>query len=134
MFYVAKGVHSSWDRLGDISASVDLLQNVRKQVLRALKTSYHGSTHINPETSAAIRKVAYKVGELELDKFVPNRRENGAIRPVVDTLMVGAQKLKLSTLATFNLKVKGMMAGEGFDNEEDKTPPLNFNLTDEVDT
>lgn len=128
-FFASKGVYASWDRLGDISASVDLLQNVRKQVLRALKTTYHGITHIDPDTSAAINKIASKVGELELHTIKSDRAENELIKPIIDTLAVGEKKLKSSTLATFNRKAKGMMAGNGFDAEVDEIPglPVDFN-------
>lgn len=129
-FFANKGVYASWERLGDISASVDLLQNVRKQVLRALKTGYHGITHVNPDTTAAVRKIAHTVRELELGCYKPDRDGNGTVRPIVDTLAVGEQKLRSSTLTTFNRKVKMMMEGDGFEvePEEDEIPAINFNF------
>ncbi|KIJ05902.1 hypothetical protein PAXINDRAFT_20870 [Paxillus involutus ATCC 200175] len=129
LFFAAKGIYASWDRLGDISVNVDLLQNVRKQVGRALGIAYHGITHITPDMAAAINKVAHKVGELELHIFKPDRDENDSIRPVINTLATGEQKLKSSTLATFNRKVRGMIAGEGFELEEDELTPASFDLS-----
>ncbi|KAF9222112.1 hypothetical protein BS17DRAFT_838783 [Gyrodon lividus] len=129
VFFAAKGVYASWDRFGNISATVDLLQSVCKQVGHALGIAYHGISHATPDMSAAINKVAHKVGKLDLHVFKPNRLENDSIRPVVDTLAAGEQKLKSLTLATFNRKVSGMIAGEGFEIEEDETPQVSFNLT-----
>ncbi|KIJ06386.1 hypothetical protein PAXINDRAFT_45026, partial [Paxillus involutus ATCC 200175] len=108
-FFAAKGVYASWDRLGDISAAVDLLQHVRKQVGHAMGIAYHGITHTTPDNSASISKVAHKVNELALHRFTLDRDGNGSIKPVINTLASGEQKLKSSTLATFNKKVRGMM-------------------------
>ena len=58
MFFVAKGLRSSWDRLGDISGTVIQLQNVKKQVSNALGAPYEGKTHTTPDTSALVWKVA----------------------------------------------------------------------------
>ncbi|KAN0073711.1 hypothetical protein V8E55_011965 [Tylopilus felleus] len=129
VFFAAKGVYASLDRLGDISASVDLLQNVCKQVGQALKIAYHGISHMTPDTSAAIHKVTLKINELELYTIKPNRSENSFVKPVLDTLALGEQRLKSSSIATFNKKVQAMMVGESFDLdvEKDELPPMMFN-------
>ena len=124
-------MYASWDQLGDISASVDLLQNVRKQVLHALKTSYHGITHTNPDTTASVDKIVNKVRELELDRHKPDWCGNDAVKPIIDTLAVGEQKLRLSTLTTFNQKAKTMMDGNGFEVKEDEILTINFAASDE---
>ena len=80
LFFAAKGVYASWDHLGDISATVDLLQSVHKQVGHALEIAYHGITHTMPDMSAAINKIAYKVGELELHVSNANRLGGNLIR------------------------------------------------------
>ncbi|KAF8130337.1 hypothetical protein EV363DRAFT_1584323 [Boletus edulis] len=129
LFFAAKGVYASWDHLGDISAAVDLLQSVRKQVGRALGIAYHGITHTTPDMSVAVNKVAYKVGELALHISDLNRLGGDLVGPVVDTLMAGEQKLRSSTLATFNRKVRDMVAGKGFESEEDEIPQASFDLS-----
>lgn len=93
--------------------------------------AYHGITHVSPDMSASVDKITYKVRELELHVFKSDRPENYSVRPVINTLAVGAQKLKSSTLATFNSKVKGILAGKEFRVEEDEIPPTNFNFSDE---
>ena len=131
MFFAQKGVYASWDQLGDISASVDLLQNIRKQVLHALKTSYHGITHTNPDMTASVDKIVNKVRELELDRHKPDWCGNGAVKLIIDTLAVGEQKLRLLTLTIFNQKAKTMMDGNGFEVEEDEILTINFAASDE---
>jgi hypothetical protein len=61
MFFVAKCLHSSWDRLGDILGAVIQLQNIKKQVAKALGAPYEGKTHSTPDISALVRKVANEV-------------------------------------------------------------------------
>lgn len=131
-FFAAKGVYANWDRLGDISASVGLLQHIRKQVGRSLGIAYHGLTHITPDTNGSVRKIAHKINELKMHVFTPGRKTNTTVKPVVDSLASGEQKLKSSTLATFNRKVQSMLAGEGpgIEPEEDEIPPASFDDTD----
>lgn len=79
--------------------------------------------------SEAINKVAHKVGKLKLNVFKLNRLGGDAIRPVIDILATGGQKLKSLTLATFNRKVWAMMVGEGFNGEDNEIPQVLFNLS-----
>lgn len=55
------------------------------------------------------------------------------MKPVIDTLALGEKKLKLSTITTFNQKVCGMIAGKGFDIEEDELPPTSFDLSGDLE-
>ncbi|KAF8123983.1 hypothetical protein EV363DRAFT_1178760 [Boletus edulis] len=90
-FFAAKGIYSTWDSLGDISAIVDLLLYVHKQVTSALGVPYHGITHITPETATGIKKIAQKVEELQLLHFNLMWKESKAINPGIDTLTFGEQ-------------------------------------------
>ncbi|KAG2737658.1 hypothetical protein P692DRAFT_20788007 [Suillus brevipes Sb2] len=128
-FFAAKGIYSTWDRLGDISATVDLLQNVKKQVGHALGITYRGLTHSSPDSSASVWKVANKINELGLHQFTSERMENDSVQPVIDTLITGEKKMKMGTIATFNRKVRSMFAGQGFEQEEDEIPRLSFDLS-----
>ncbi|KAG1847983.1 hypothetical protein C8R48DRAFT_615185, partial [Suillus tomentosus] len=132
-FFAAKGIYSTWDRLGDISATVSLLQDVKKQVGRALGIAYSGLTHASPDSSASVWKVANKINELMLHQFNSERTDNDVVRPVTDTLITGEKKMKASTLATFNRKVHNMLAGEHFEQEEDEIPRPSFDLNGSVD-
>ncbi|KIK76079.1 hypothetical protein PAXRUDRAFT_36944 [Paxillus rubicundulus Ve08.2h10] len=99
------------------------------KVGHSLGIAYHSITHITPNTSHSVRKVAYKLQELELHIFVPDRMGNDSVKPVVNILTSREQKLKSSTLATFNRKVRSMMVGEGIESEEDEIPPALFKVT-----
>ena len=111
MFFVAKGLRSSWDRLGDISWAVIQLQNVKKQVLNALGASYQGKTHTTPDTSKLVWKVANKVQELMLGKYLPDHKGNDKQKLVTNLIDVGEKRLLSSTLETFNKKLVCMKAG-----------------------
>ena len=127
-FFAAKGVYAGWDRLGDISAAVDLLLQTWKKVAEDIEIDYHGITHITPDNSASINKIAYKVEELTFHQYRLDRDLDGhsQIRPVIDTLATGEKKLQSSTLSTFHKKVQGMMVGEVFKAEEDEIPHADF--------
>ena len=51
----------------------------------------------------------------------------------MNSLALGEQKLKSSTLATFNKKVQDMLAGKEFEAEIDELPQAAFNLSLEQD-
>ena len=111
MFFVVKGLRSSWDRLGDISGAVIQLQNVKKQVLNALGASYQGKTHTTPDTSKLVWKVANKVQELMLGKYLPDHKGNDKQKLVTNLIDVGEKRLLSLTLKMFNKKLACMKAG-----------------------
>lgn len=111
MFFVAKGLRSSWDRLGDISGAVIQLQNVKKQVSNALGASYQGKTHTTPDTSRLVWRVANEVRELVLGKYLPDRKGNDKQKLVTNLIDIGEKRLISSTLETFNKKLACMKAG-----------------------
>src|ERR1700733_8002458 len=111
MFFVAKGLCSSWDRLGDISGAVLQLQNVKKQVTKALGASYEGKTHTTPDTSTLVWKVAHAVGSLVLSKYQPGREVKDKQTFVTNLIGVGERKLLSSSPETFNKKLACLKAG-----------------------
>jgi hypothetical protein len=137
MFFVAKGVRSTWDRLGDISGAVVQLQNVKKQVARALGTAYEGIAHTMPDTSSLVWKITNEVQALGLNKYQLNRKGNHKQKLVQDLIDVGEQKLLSSSLVTFNKKLACMMAGNLDDmtglTEDDEIPGMQLTIDfDEV--
>jgi hypothetical protein len=132
MFFVAKGLRSSWDRLGDISGAVIQLQNVKKQVTKALGASYQGMTHTTPDTSTLVWKVAYEVRELSLSDYQPGRKGNEKQKLVTNVIDVGERKLLSSSLETFNKKLACMKAGNLDDaaeiTEEDEIPCIQMTV------
>jgi hypothetical protein len=132
MFFVAKGLRSSWDRLGDISGAVLQLQNVKKQVSKALGASYEGKTHTTPDTSPLVWKVAREVRELVLSEYQPGRKGNDKQKVVINLIDVGEKRLLSSSLDTFNKKLACMKAGnlDGMAGmvEEDELPTLQLTV------
>ncbi|KAG2349493.1 hypothetical protein BDR05DRAFT_871931, partial [Suillus weaverae] len=104
-FFSVKGIYSTWDHLGNISATVSLLQNIKKQVRHALGIGYHGLNHTTPNTTPSVWRVANKIDELGLHAFNQDREDNDSVKPIADVLAEGEQKLKSLTLSTFNRKV-----------------------------
>ncbi|KAF8256916.1 hypothetical protein EI94DRAFT_1481458, partial [Lactarius quietus] len=105
----AKGLQSTWDRLGNISAAVDILKKLKKQVALAMKTAYQGTNHKDPKTDHLVHRVARKVREEELHSFTADRPGNAKAKAVLNILSVGEAKLKSSTLNTFNRKIQAMV-------------------------
>ena len=132
MFFVAKGLRSSWDRLGDISGAVIQLQNVKKQVSNALGASYKGKMHTTPDTSGLVWKVASEVRELVLGKYQPRRKGNDKQKLVTNLIDVGERKLLSSSLETFNKKLACMKAGNVGEMaeiaEEDEIPRIQLTV------
>ena len=81
--------------------------------------------------TASVDKIVNKVRELELDWHKPDQCRNDAVKPIIDTLAVGVQKLKSLTLATFNRKAKTMMDSNGFEVKEDEILTIDFAASDE---
>lgn len=122
----AKGLNSTWDRLGNISAAIDTLKKLKKQVATALKTVYQGSTHTDPKTDHLVWRVAGKVHEEQLHVYIKDRPGNANTKAVPDILAVGEAKLKSASLTTFNRKFHAMVEGRQYDEELDSLPQVAF--------
>ncbi|KAF9045232.1 hypothetical protein BJ165DRAFT_1346600, partial [Panaeolus papilionaceus] len=126
----AKGMESTWDRLGNISASVHLIKKLKRQVSLTMSSSYQSKTHTTPNTDHLVWLVANDIQDKKLDAYNPNRRNSSKVVAVVDGMAVGEQKLKSSTISTFNRKVKAMVTGHKYveteqdQGEEDTLPPI----------
>ena len=117
--FVAKGIYSNWDRLGNIAAGINYIQLVKKQVTKSLKSGYRGSTHTDVDTSGLVWQIANKAKELELQHMIPNREGNSSVRPVVDIFTTGYKKFQTSSLATFNKKLADTRQGRARELEHD---------------
>jgi hypothetical protein len=107
------------------------LQNIKKQVTSELGCPYKGTSHTTPDTSDCVWKVANKVKELGLDKFEAGREGNAMAKKTVDILSLGEKRLKSSTLATFNKKVRRLHDGyldEDAELDIDEMPPVALSL------
>ncbi|KAI9436005.1 hypothetical protein H4582DRAFT_1817065 [Lactarius indigo] len=109
----AKGLNSMWDRLGNISAAIDIIKRLKKRVSVAMKTTYQSTTHTDPKTDHLVWRVANKT---DLGMRKP--------KPVPDILAMGEMKLLSSSLDTFNRKFCAMAEGKGYDEEFDSLPQM----------
>ena len=127
----AKGLELTWDRLGDISAAIDYLNKIKKNVSSTLSSSYQSSTHTAPDTSHLVWRVADKVRDDEIQVFEENRAGNSKVKIVVDVLATGEARLKSSSLASFNRKIRAMVDGHIYEEEADTIPQLQFSFMPE---
>ncbi|KAJ7882756.1 hypothetical protein B0H14DRAFT_2565150 [Mycena olivaceomarginata] len=122
----AKGMDSTWDRLGNISAAIVHLRAVKKKISAALKGAHQRTGHTTPSTALLVWRVQQKVSSEKLQDFDAARTNNPRGKLTVDVLKVGEAKLKSSTLATFNKKILAMIEGFGCEDEEDECPPMTY--------
>ncbi|KAI9442062.1 hypothetical protein BJY52DRAFT_1128663, partial [Lactarius psammicola] len=124
----AKGLQSTWDCLGNISAAVDVLKKLKKQVASTMKMAYQGTTHKDPRTDHLVQRVAKKIREERLHLYMEDRPGNAKAKAVPNVLLVGEAKLKSSSLSTFNRKIRAMVEGRQYDEESDSLPQIALTL------
>ncbi|KAG6808025.1 hypothetical protein H0H92_005659, partial [Tricholoma furcatifolium] len=122
----AKGVYANWDRLGNLSACIVQLQEIKTRVTRSLHTDYHGSTHAERDTSELVWRVADKAAELQLQVTVPDRNSSKPAKLVPDLRATGREKFASSSLATFNKRLDGLKNGYSVEGEADAMLPVSF--------
>ena len=130
----AKGLESTWDRLGDISAAIDYLNKIKKKVTSTLSSSYQRSTHTTPDTSHLVWRIADQIQDEELQIFKEKRSGDSKVRAAVNILATGEAKLKSSSLATFNKKISAMVKGRAYEDELDGIPQANLSIGGTDDT
>lgn len=74
---MAKGIYASWDRLGNISAAINHIQTIKRQVVRKI-AGYKGSTHTSPNTTNLVFLIANKARE---DKIQVCNKSNQERKP-----------------------------------------------------
>ncbi|KAJ3545921.1 hypothetical protein NMY22_g2257 [Coprinellus aureogranulatus] len=121
--FASKGIYSNWERLGNISASVNCLMNIKKRVAESLEAGYQGKKHQDVDTSALVWRVASKAREYALFTTDPERHNNALAKPSTDVITVGYSKFESASLATFNKKMTEFKNGivGAFEQEEDET-------------
>jgi hypothetical protein len=122
--FAAKGIYANWDRLGNISAAVNHLQLIKKQVSKSMRAGYQGTTHKDVDTSMLVWRIANKARELKLQESVANREGLTRLKATPDLRVIGYQKFINSSLATFNKKLENMKQGKTSLIEDDEIAPL----------
>lgn len=119
-------MYSNWERLGNISAAINHLQNIKKQVFESMETSYHGSTHTKANTAHLVWRIANKSLELKLQCKIIGRENSSHTKLSPELRALGRQKFKSSSLATFNKKIEEFKQGLPVSNEVDEISATNF--------
>jgi hypothetical protein len=89
---------------------------------------YSGTKHTTPDTLSLVWKVVEKVKELELQVFKLEHQghDNDAVKPIVNILAAGEQKIKSASLATFNKKVHTLISGYSVEEEHDEILRMDY--------
>ncbi|KAH9158718.1 hypothetical protein EDB89DRAFT_1867624, partial [Lactarius sanguifluus] len=121
--FVAKGIYSNWDRLGNIAAGINYLQLVKKRVTNSLRSGYRGSTHMDVDMSALVWRIANKADELGLQSVITDRDVNSDACSVANIFTTGFRKFQTSSLVTFNKKIADRAKGSPDQLEADEITP-----------
>ncbi|KAG0694634.1 hypothetical protein DFH29DRAFT_778355, partial [Suillus ampliporus] len=70
-WFAAKGVHGTWDQLGDLAPNISIYCPLRRQFAKAMGNSWSGTTHTSPNSSKSIKKVMSKAMEQNLHVHMP---------------------------------------------------------------
>ncbi|KAG6835025.1 hypothetical protein H0H93_005508 [Arthromyces matolae] len=124
VLFVAKGIYSNWERLGNLSACIGQLQTIKARVTRSLGTQYQGSTHTTRDPSALVWRIADKAKDCQLQQSVPRREDSKHVKLVSDLRFLGCTKFASSSLATFNKKLEDLKQGISTTQDEEDTLPV----------
>ncbi|EIN10215.1 hypothetical protein PUNSTDRAFT_64360 [Punctularia strigosozonata HHB-11173 SS5] len=120
------GSPNYWEILGDASAAIPSLQKARDAYVHGLKGNYMGTSHTTPDTSAAVWSVMDAAHTHKLQTTNPLRK---AVKPTVDTILTGRNKLQSSSVDTFNKKIQAMGLGVDVGVETDELEPLAIDVS-----
>lgn len=132
--FASKGVYSHWDRLGNISAAINHLQAIKKQVSWSVKAGYQRLNHTTRDTSVLVWRVADKAQELNFQTKLTDQLENKNIKPLTNLVVAGYKKFESSSLATFNKKIADSKVGVLTIQEADDIVPVTFTLNSNDDS
>ncbi|KAI0042500.1 hypothetical protein FA95DRAFT_1525335, partial [Auriscalpium vulgare] len=121
-FYANRGVRASWDELANISPASHIWSRLMKTFRTAIGASYRGSTHIEPDTSALVLRVAAAAKDWSL--LVPDRKRKAKKR-TVDVFRVGLDRMGQTSknpLTEFHRKRRAWEAGAEMEPEQDDIP------------
>ncbi|KAF6759188.1 hypothetical protein DFP72DRAFT_1064151 [Ephemerocybe angulata] len=124
---IEKGLESTWDHVGDISAAIEHLKEIKRKIAAVLNLPHQNKGHRDVDTRSLVIRVAEKV-ELEgLLKCKRYRKGNAKAVPMPDLLENGTKKVR-ATIVTFNQKFKDFVQGQEMSEEQDDIPPMGLAL------
>lgn len=104
---------------------------LKKQIAKAMKTAYQGTSHKDPNTNHLVHCVSEKVHKEGLHLFTEDRPGNAKAKAILNILLAGEAKIKSSTLKAFNRKIQAMVEGQQYNEELDSLPQVNFAINSE---
>jgi hypothetical protein len=114
--------------LGNVSAAIVDLQNIKKHFGSMMDTSYKNLTHSDADTSKLVFKVADKVRDLGIQHFNSERKSLQA-KLAPNLLYIGWTRLLNTTLKKFNVRIKAYKERYSEVEEEvDEIPQMAFEL------
>jgi hypothetical protein len=121
-YALAKGLHASWEQLGDLSPTIPILCPLKTQFSRILSAPWQGTTHTDPDIASLINRVASKARSVDLHLRKPNRETK---KRTVDILAKGHDMLQSKVMKAFTKRWEVWIAGTGvFEEEEDDIPVI----------
>ncbi|KAF8995197.1 hypothetical protein BDQ17DRAFT_1545285 [Cyathus striatus] len=127
---VIKGLQTTWDQIGDTSATIAYLKEIKRKISHELELPHQNKGHSDVETKHLIQWIVNRVEAENLLTFKPNRTGNNHITMVSDLLEEGAKKLRSSSLGTFNTKFKNFVAGMVTEEESDDLLSLGLTVAE----
>lgn len=127
--FAAKGIYSSWDRLGNVSAAIVQLQGTKKHFDDILDTSYKNRTQNNADASALVLAVADAVQDMRLQTYIQFREGHQSCKVAPDLVAEGWEKLESYSLSAFNKKMRAIIEGTEFEIEEDSISSADFSFS-----
>jgi hypothetical protein len=113
--------------LGNVSACVNHLQSIKKQVCKSVKAGYQGSNHSDVDTSSLAWRVANRARDFKF-QFENTNRDMLQMKFNADLRSTGRQKFESASLTTFNKKVQDLKAGNTGEGEMDEIAAPNFHI------
>ncbi|KAF6740873.1 hypothetical protein DFP72DRAFT_1086565 [Ephemerocybe angulata] len=129
---IEKGLESTWDHVGDVSAAIENLKEIKRKIAAVLELPHQNKGHRDVDTRSLVLRVAEKVEQEGLLKCKRNRKGNAKAVSMPDLLESGGKKIR-ATIVTFNKKFKDFVAGQDMPGEEDELPPLGLAVFAEDD-
>lgn len=106
-----KGLETTWDELGDISAAIEYFRRIKKKFASEISTAYQGTLHTTPITQSLSWKVANKARDEGLQLRRLDRPGHAKAKKTTDVIRKGRGLILSSTIPTFRKKINGSRLG-----------------------
>ncbi|KAF8991814.1 hypothetical protein BDZ89DRAFT_973663, partial [Hymenopellis radicata] len=106
-----KGLETTWDELGDISAAIEYFRRIKKKFASEISTAYQGTSHTIPNTQSLSWRVANKARDEGFQNRSLNRRGNANAKNTTNVIRKGRTLIQTSTIPTFRKKIDGSRIG-----------------------